>query len=317
MRPGRIQFLGGSIGIALLALMVVAMPARAADPVFPTGLRIGLVPPQGMVPSKAFPGFEDPAKSAIIIMSVLPADAYPELEKTVAADVLKKEGITVETREPMQLQFGGGLLIVGTQTTDNVLFRDWLLIAAADGFTALVRVHVPEHDDVYTDAVMRAALATLTVRATVPDQEWLSVLPFTIGDLAGFHVQGVIPGQAVMLTYDADGESFNARLYVGAQEGGPAEAGDRATFARLAFDAIAGIKDVHITMSEPLRIGNQPGFQTMAQAKGTVSGIDITVVQWLRFGTGGFMQMVGMGRTENWSHTLTRMRTVRDSIDLK
>jgi hypothetical protein len=39
------------------------------------------------------------------------------------------------------------------------------------------------------------------------------------------------------------------------------------------------------------------------------------VVQWLRFGTGGFIRMIGIAHADGWVDTLNRLRTVRDSID--
>ena len=41
------------------------------------------------------------------------------------------------------------------------------------------------------------------------------------------------------------------------------------------------------------------------------------VVQWLRFGGGGYLQMVGIARADTWIAALARLRTVRDSIELK
>jgi hypothetical protein len=55
----------------------------------------------------------------------------------------------------------------------------------------------------------------------------------------------------------------------------------------------------------------------MAQAKDMKTGEDIMVAQWLRFGTGGFMQMIGMAKAGVWSTELTRLRAVRDSIQPK
>ena len=52
---------------------------------------------------------------------------------------------------------------------------------------------------------MRDTLATLAVRASVPEAERLSLLPFTVGNLAGFHIDDVLPGRASMLL-----ESVNA-----------------------------------------------------------------------------------------------------------
>jgi hypothetical protein len=41
------------------------------------------------------------------------------------------------------------------------------------------------------------------------------------------------------------------------------------------------------------------------------------VAQWLRFGTGGFMQMIGMAKVDVWTTVLTRLRAVRDGIQPK
>jgi hypothetical protein len=303
-----------------LASLVFAPAARAADPIFPLASRVGLVPPAGMAVSKTFLGFEDVAKDAAILIAAQPAAAYPEIEKSLATDALKKNGITVDSREPMQFSFGKGTLVVGKQTADKTRYRKWLLVVQANDLTALVNGQIPEQETAYPDAVVRASLATLAVRATVPDAEKLALLPFTLGDLAGFHVENVIPGRAVMLIDTPDGaptDKLDARMFVAAFDGGPGETEDHGQFANMTFRQIVGIKDVQITMSEPLRIGGQSGFQTMAQAKDMKTGDDIMVAQWLRFGSGGFMQMIGMAKADGWTTALTRLRAVRDGIQLR
>ncbi len=315
--------------LAIFALLVTALPARAADPVYPAGSRVGLVPPSGMAPSKSFQGFEDRDNDAAIFVTALPAAAYDGLEKSSGAGVLKKEGFTVEYREPLKLSVGKAFLVVGKQAVDGKPYRKWVMVAALDDLTAFVTVQLPEQDHAYSDDVVRATLASLSVRATVPDAERLSLLPFVVGDLAGFHVEDVLPGRALILVDAVNPASpadqsapkteqnIEARLFIAAVPGGPGEAEDRAHFARLAFDNIAGITNVHVTMSEPLRISGQSGFQTMAQGKAASTGSDVMVIQWLRFGTGGYLQMIGISRVEAWTSVLSRLRTVRDSIEPK
>ncbi len=306
--------------VCLVLCLVLAPAAQAADPIFPIASRVGLVPPAGMVVSKGFVGFEDVAKDSAILIAAQPAAAYPEIEKSLATDSLKKNGITVDNREEMKFDFGKGILVIGKQTADKTRYRKWLLIVQGNDLTALVNVQVPEQETAYPDAAIRAALATLAVRTTIPDAEKLSLLPFTLDDLAGFHIENVLPGRAVMLIDTPDGvptDNFDARMFVAAFDGGPAEKDDHAQFARMTFGQIVGIKDVQITMSEPLRIGGQSGFQTTAQAKDIKTGDDIMVAQWLRFGTGGFMQMIGMAKAGVWTTALTRLRAVRDGIQPK
>jgi hypothetical protein len=334
-----------SLGFAaIIALALSAIPAQAADPVFPTGSRLGLVPPTGMVQSRAFEGFDEPGKNAAILLSALPAAAYDQLDKSMAPEALKKQGVEIDKREPIELTIGKGFILSGKQTTGTAHYRKWLLVAAADNFTALVTVQVPEQDEVYTDKVVRDALATLALRASVPDAERLSLLPFTVGNMAGFHIDDILPGRALMLVdapadavkdsdistskdsgtgkvSDAGKDLANraslTHFLIAAMQGGPQEPKDREGFARDTFDQIGGIKDVRIQDSEPLRIGGLPGYQTMAKAKDGQSDTDIMIVQWLRFGGGGFIQMIGIARADVWPDAFTRLRTVRDSIDPK
>ena len=374
MRNSRFRSITAGAGLAILLLsLVVAMPSRAAEPAFPPGSRIGLVPPTGMVISDAFAGFADPEKNAAILIATLPAAAYSQLDKTLDTEELRKQGISLEKREPMRLDAGKGFLLTGRQVAGKERYRKWLLVLAAGDITALVSVQVPESDTAYPNNIVRAALATLAVRQKVPEQEQLGLLPFTVGDLAGFRVDAVLPGRALVLSAaaaetakdaakeseeapkepkeakdskeaakdtskeapkepkeakdskeapkdsskEAAARSFDARLLIAAAPGGPAEADDRGSFARTSFAEIGGIRDVRITMSEPLRIGGQSGYQTMAEAKDTRSGADVMVVQWLRFGSGGFLQMTGIARADAWTSTLSRLRAVRDSVQPK
>jgi hypothetical protein len=395
MRNRRFRSITAGAGLAVLLLsLVVAMPSRAAEPAFPPGSRIGLVPPTGMVISDAFAGFADPEKNAAILIATLPAAAYSQLDKTLDTEELRKQGISLEKREPMRLDAGKGFLLTGRQMAGKERYRKWLLVLAAGDITALVSVQVPESDTAYPNNIVRTALATLAVRQKVPEQEQLGLLPFTVGDLAGFRVDAVLPGRALVLSAaaaetpkdaskeseeapkepkeakdpkeaakdtskeapkepkeakdskdapketskeaskapkeakdskeaakdsskEAAARSFDARLLIAAAPGGPAVAADRGSFARTSFAEIGGIRDVRITMSEPLRIGGQSGYQTMAEAKDTRSGADVMVVQWLRFGSGGFLQMTGIARADAWTSTLSRLRAVRDSVQPK
>jgi hypothetical protein len=317
------SFASAGVAVAVIwAAAVSALPARAADAVFPVGSRIGLVPPAGMVPSRSFLGFEDIADNAVMLVTVLPAAAYSELEKSAVPEQLKKQGIEIEQRDTIKLNNGKSFLMSGRQVVDKTTYHKWLFVASTDDLTALVSIQVPEQDNLYTDKSVRDALATLAVRPNVPDAERLSLVPFKVSDLAGFRIDDVLPGRALMLIDPstdpgAAAGNLDARLFVAAMPGGPEESDDRGNFARVAFGQIVGIKEAQIQLSEPLRIGNQPGYQTVAKAKDGQSGADLMVVQWLRFGTGGFLEIIGIARTDLWPGAFTRMRAVRDGIDPK
>ncbi len=307
----------------LTALMLPLQGAAAADVIFPTGSRLGLVPPAGMVPSRMFQGFEEPGTKAAIVLTTLPANAYEQLAKSMMPEAMKKEGIEVERRAPVELPAGKGFVLSGRQTIEKERYRKWLLIASADDVTALVNVQVPEQATNYSEQAVRAAFATLAVRPHIPDAELLSLIPFTMGELAGFHIEDVLPGRAIVLvdpasqTAEGAGATAKGRMFISALPGGPEEAADRSNFARVAFGQIVGIKDVQLQDSGPLRIASQPGYQTLAKAKDAGTGADVIVVQWLRFGSGGFLRMIGIARADAWPEMFGRLRAVRDSVAAK
>jgi hypothetical protein len=75
--------------------------------------------------------------------------------------------------------------------------------------------------------------------------------------------------------------------------------------------------DLRIVSSESIRIGNQQGHEIVAQSKDERTGDELMVVQWLRFGTGGLLQMLGIARKDQWGDALPRMRAIRDGYQTK
>jgi hypothetical protein len=310
--------------IIVLALALGASPAAAADAAYPPGSRIGLAPPPGMVTSKSFFGYEDPDNNAAIILLALPAQAYADLDQSVTADALKRQGVTFETREAMPLSIGNAFLVLGHQEVEKTKIRKWILVAASSGLTALVTVQIPEAAKaLYPDAAIRAALATLAIRTTVPVDEQLGLLPFKVGELAGFRIGGVVPGRAVMLS-DAPAEApgsmdttMEPHIFVAIAPGGPTQTADRDAFARDAFATGPNLRDIRVTTSEPLRIGGQQGHQILANARDPTGTTALTVVQWLRFGGGAYLQMIGIARADGWKDAYPRFRSVRDGIEAR
>jgi hypothetical protein len=311
--------------LAVLAFALGTSPAAAADPAYPPGSRIGLAPPSGMVTSKSFFGYEDTNNNnAAIFLLALPAHAYADLDKSITADALKRQGVTFETREAVPLSIGKAFLVTGHQEVEKTKIRKWILVAASSALTALVTVQIPEAAKaLYPDAAVRAALATLAIRTTVPVDEQLGLLPFKVGELAGFRIGGVVPGRAVMLSdapADAPGSPdthIEPHIFVAIAPGGPMQTADRDTFARDVFATVPNLRDIRVTTSEPLRIGGQQGHQILANARDPAGTAALTVVQWLRFGGGGYLQMIGIARLDAWKDAYPRFRSVRDGIEAR
>jgi hypothetical protein len=298
--------------------LAAAGPAVHAEPVFPSGLRIGLEPPAGMTLSTHFPGFEDTERKAAIAILDLPGSAFRDLEN--AAFNKTQRDLENAKRESFPFESGIGFLISGTAQQNGATVRRWSLLAMAVGsvqnLTMLINVEVPEAAlSVYSEAVIRKALASATFRPA-PIQEQLSLMPFKFGDLAGFQVMQVSPTGSVILGEEkSDATEPQPFMVVSIERNGPAERADRSLFARDLL-ANAPVRDLTLQSSEPMRINGGPGHEIRAQGKGP-RGDAVSLVQWLRFGTSAFLRIIGVSPADKWDQAFTRFRTVRDGIQMR
>jgi hypothetical protein len=304
---------------AALAGLLLALPALAADPVFPVNSRVGLVPPPGFTPSAKFPGFENPQASAAILVVELPAEAYADIEKGFTDEALKARGMTVQKREQLTFKDGRGFVVFGPHESGGVKRHDTAMIASLAGVTTIVSVQMIEASRAtLTEAVVLQALRTLAVRQQVPESERLAVLPYKIGNLAKFRI--VRSGrEGVAILTDGPNDEVTAVeqpfMLIGVAPGEMPKLADRGAFARRLLGTAPGIKDIRITRAEPLRIGQAQGYEIVADAKDAKSGTDVTTVQWLRFGQSGYLQIFAIVRKTAWASVFPRLRQIRDSIE--
>lgn len=311
------------------ALTLASHPVQASDAVFPVGSLIGLAPPSGMVPSRVFSGFEDREKKAGIAISQLPGEAYEQFLKSMSSGAIDIPGVSNAKREIMLTEGGAAHLLIGDQEAEGVKFRKWMMITrrsitgrGGDSTTAfIVTAQVPvEASTEYPEEAIRKALGTVTLRASVPRQEILDHLPFQVSELAKFEgVRSLIPGQAIMLTEEQGAEPPTDRpfLMISIGGGAPSQASDRGTFATNILRNIQGFKNLKPVFSEPIRIGNQPGYEIRLEGQTMANDSDVVIVQWMRFSGSGFIRMVGVSPKKDWSEAFTRFRAVRDGIDTR
>lgn len=304
--------------VAFWAALIAMGSALAAEPVFPKGSAIGLAPPGDLKPSTHFPGFEDPDRKVSISILQLPMAAYETLEKSIFAK--DQTGLTDVKRESFPFQSGIGYLVTGRGQDNGIAVRKWFLASTGLGpflgLAVLIKVDVPEAaSTVYPDAAIRQALASVTFRET-PIDEQLSMLPIKFKDLAGFRVMRVVGNEGAILIEGPSQDMIkNPYMIISVGRGGPDSPDDRARLARELLTS-APLRDVVVTLAEPIRIDGRPGYEVRAKAKG-YDGKSLALVQWLRFGGGGFVRVIGAVHQEDWDQLFPRFRAVRDGIDSK
>lgn len=297
-----------------------AIPASAAGPEFPLGSRMGFVPPPGFQVSKRFPGFENAEARSSIVVATLPPQAYAELEASLTVDALKKQGVTEDKRETLKLANGKALLVGGSEEDNGQKFRKWMFLGQLPEGIALVAVRVPESAlKNYSDDTIRASLVTLAVRPSVPLEEFVALMPFKMTDLSGLRPVRVLGATGIVLTEgtsDTPTPGAQPVFAVMIGQGGPEQTADRANFARNLFTGLGDLKDVKIISGDMLRLGggNLATHELQAEAKEAFTDVPMKLVQWVRFGSGIFIRMVGMAPADRWSTAFPHFRAVRDGV---
>lgn len=306
--------------LAALALLVAsALPALAADAVYPPGLRLGMVPLVGLTTAKTFPGFESEDGSVKVLITELPPAAYGEVVSAFNANPAGGNGV-----KPDKIETAAGLAYFTTESgkAGTTAVKRYSMIVPGTGFSGYVAVQVPENaSKIYTDDAVRQMFATAVTRKEVSADEQIGLLPFKITDLAGFKdIRTLVPGSSIILADGNESSGYESKPFIilGLIGATPQQADDRARFAQDAALQIPGVRESRVTMSEPIRINGQPGFETRIDG---VSGKDktpVTMVQWIRFAPGGAsLRIIASAPRDQWSDAFTRFRTVRDGIQPK
>jgi hypothetical protein len=300
---------------AALLIIAATNPAPAADPVFAPGARVGLVPLVGLVRAKTFIGFETEDQGVKVVVADLPPDAYTEVVNAFKAN---PGGVGGVKSESLETHAGLGYYTVENAKAGATNVRRYSMILPGLGFSGYIAVQVPENAwKIYSDDAVRQMFASAVVRKEVPADEQLGLLPFKMTDLADFkNVRTLQPGAAVIIADGDETTGFEPTpfMIVGMIGQSAATPDDRSRLAQQIVSSIPGVRDGRITMSEPVRIDGQPGFETRIDAISGKDNIPVTVVQWLRFGGGSSLRIIGSAPRDQWTKAFPRFRAVRDGI---
>src|SRR6476469_3217169 len=304
-----------TVAVFVTVLCLAFCPAFAADPVFPPGARVGMTPLVGLARAKAFVGFETEDQGVKVLVTELPAEAYGEVASAFKANPAGSGGI-----KPESIETSAGLAYYTTESAkdgdSNV--RRYSMILPGGTFSGYVAVQIPENaTKIYSDDAVRQMFASAVIRKQVPVEEQLGLMPFKISELSDFkNIRTLAPGAAIIL---ADGDEVTGFepapfMVIGLIGATPAQPEDRGRFAQQAATTIPGVRDARITMSEPIRIDGQAGYETRIEATSGKDNTPVTVVHWLRFGSQSALRIIGSAPREEWAKAFPRFRAVRDGI---
>lgn len=303
--------------IALAFAATLAVPAQASDAVYPSGMRVGLVPIEGLVPAKDFAGFVSTDQNVKIGVTELPEAAFEAVNAAVKEGKVPAQG---PAPEPFETPTRKGYFTSEAGKDGAVNVHNFSVLLPGEKFSGYVIAQVREGAEAqFSEAAIRKMFATTVLRSEVPVEEQLGLLAFKVGDLAGFkNVRTIAPRSAVLLsdgTPESTVDDGAPYMMIGVLQGTPTQSADRSRFAEQVATTIPGLRNARITSNEPMRIEGTAGFETRIEAISGKNDTPIRIIQWLRFANGGStLRIVASVSKEEWPQAFPRFRAVRDGI---
>lgn len=120
------------------------------------GTHCSMVPPDGFVAATDFRGFQNAELRESIVVTELPAP-YEAIVNELTADALRKRGITLIDKKPVDFYNGKATFLTGEQTVNGITYSKQMLIFGDAKHTVLINGNYPE-SDMQMGAKMKAAM---------------------------------------------------------------------------------------------------------------------------------------------------------------
>lgn len=298
--------------------------------VFPPGLGIGLVPPEDMVPSQRFPGFEDPDREAAIMMSELPPELFASMEKDLRDPAEEPEGFKLISREAWPVEGGKGLLVAASHMVDGETIHKWVLARGTSASSSAITFQVSEKGlDHYTDEVVRRTLRSVALRDHAELMEEVEQLPFVVDetidddsadDHTGFRIARIIPGSSVMLTdgpKDLVQGAEQPVIVVGSGRAAIVGKLEQDQFGRQSFAGVAGVRGMQVRRAEGVTVDGVEWHEIEAEGQDSGTGAKVRVFQAIRFEHSDFVRFVMVARDDAHERAQRFFERLRRSVTLR
>lgn len=311
--------------LALVLSLAGAQAGAAAEPAFPPGSRIGMTPLPELAPSKRFTGFEDPAGGIAFTFVEMAPEAYRELASGFTAERLNEQGVTLQSREELEIGGRKAVLVVGGQKLGEVAVRKWLLVVEDPTMTGFVIAQalpqgLPQGRS-RSDAEIKAALATVAIRPPLALEDRLAALPFRVTERSGFRPVRVMAGNALFLT---DGPSdvvakAEQPVVILAKSTSPAPppGPQRDAFARQALLANSLFKELVLERAQGFRQKGADWHEIVARGVDSASGEPVVLTQTIRFAPDSYVRMLGVVKADGRDGALPRFRALFDGVEVE
>jgi hypothetical protein len=292
-----------------------------ADPIFPPGSRIGLVPPSDMKFSMLSGQFENPAKYASVRFRELRPDDYPLLISTITKESPDGQAPRILSREDMTIVGQPALLVTATQASSHGFqLKKWLLAVRDPTLAMFVVVQSIDSSEGYSDLQIREMLKSVVARPSVPIEREMAALPFAIKEKAGFRPVKMNASSLSLTDGTKDAlYLFDQPVLTVVRIPVPqARSKERQEeYALKLIEDDPELTDVAVERSDAFQRNGSARHEILATAKDAMSGKPLVLTQTLVFDLRGTLRVLGITVPDARLLHLARFRAFADGVDIK
>jgi hypothetical protein len=270
-----------SLLLAIVAMLLACGHATASEKqtaVHVPGTRVSVVVPNGFESAKQFPGFQQVDTGSSVMITEIPTP-FGAVRMGMTEEGLASRGITLLSTEQVQIAELDGLLISASQEANGIAFRKWLGVFGTDSATVMVVATFPE-------AV--ATKMSEPLKQSVLSAEWkmgsdiglFDGLTFRIQEPATLKIANRISSMLMLTKGGGPGPvAPNEPFLIVGSSISEVEIDNIEAFAKSRIMQTAKVKDIGDIKGKSVTIGNAPGYEIMAAAKDSNSGIQLVLYQ--------------------------------------
>lgn len=298
----------------LIALCIgVSIPDAFAQSVRVPGTSVSLAPPAGFSVAQQYPGFEQPAEKASIMITELPV-ASAEMIRSMTAPGLASRGMTLISAQDVSIDAKPARLLHVSQKTSSADVLKWILIAGDGKRTAMVVGMLPADSPSWRADSIRQALLTVSFRAGAPSTQYEG-LPFHITATPRLKLAQRVSNMVAFTESGTMGSPGSTEtLFVAGHSIGQGQIPDMESFSEWRAKQTRLITGLTNVTGQDVTVGGLDAWELGADAKDAKSGRAMRLYQVIVPDETGYFILQGLASADRAAELLPEFRTLTASF---
>jgi hypothetical protein len=273
--------------------------------------------PAGFEKDDSFDGFSNSETQSSIMATTAPMP-YAKVNGVFTKEQLKTRGWILRSRQEVKVDNLPGILIHFEQPLGNRVFLKWSLVFGDDQKTSIVTATFPKSYEKKWSTLLKSAVQSSTRITQQNPPEIGASLPFTITAAKKMKLTQSISRS---LTYTKDGmmpgKSSMDPIFIAVPSIGKVVVINKLSYAEKLIQQTPYVKKLSVKSTEPITIADLQGFESIAEAEDTDSGILLTVYQVILFDQDSYIRMIGTTGTKFRTEYLPEFKAMARSLQRK